>query len=319
MTVRTAADLLIVRRRDRPLELIDDTALRRAIESRQWIRITAGAYARTDDWNGLKPIEQHAARVHEVVRRLVKPAAVSHLAAAAVHGIDVLGTWPRRVDVTTRRTTGGRSGGAVRRHALGLDDVERTPFGAHEITSAAQTALDLARYLPFIRAVSAVDQAIWLNRPGGPLTTIAEILALLDRSEPRRGDARARRVIEFANPLAANVRESQSRVVIAQLGFPTPRLQERRTLPSGRLVFGDFYFPDADHWGEVDGRGKYLSPEFGVDRNPAAIVIDEKNRENEIRREVRGFSRWEAKDADDPRRLWDILTGDGLPCAKPRP
>ncbi|UUT35687.1 hypothetical protein [Microbacterium elymi] len=84
-------------------------------------------------------------------------------------------------------------------------------------------------------------------------------------------------------------------------------------------MFGDFYFPDADHWGEVDGRGKYLSPEFGVDRNPAAIVIDEKNRENEIRREVRGFSRWEAKDADDPRRLWDILTGDGLPCAKPRP
>ena len=97
------------------------------------------------------------------------------------------------------------------------------------------------------------------------------------------------------------------------------RLQERRVLRSGRLVFGDFYFPNHDHWAELDGRGKYRSPDFGADRDPAEIVIDEKNRENEIRREVRGFSRWEPFDADHPRRLYDILTTDGLPSSLPRP
>ena len=51
----------------------------------------------------------------------------------------------------------------------------------------------------------------------------------------------------------------------------------------------------------------------------AAIVIDEKNRENEIRREVRGFSRLEATDADHPRRVYDILTRDGLRSRLPRP
>ncbi|QAY61664.1 hypothetical protein ET475_02265 [Microbacterium protaetiae] len=193
------------------------------------------------------------------------------------------------------------------------------PWGDHEITTPAQTALDLARVLPFVRAVSAVDQAIWSERPGGPLTTLADIRKLLESSAPSRGDARARRVLDFANPLAANVRESQSRVVVVQLGFPMPLIQVRRTLRSGRLAIADLFFEREDHWCEIDGRGKYLSPEFGADRSSAEIVIDEKNRENEIRREVRGFSRWEALEADNPRRIWDILTGDGMPCSRPRP
>ena len=141
----------------------------------------------------------------------------------------------------------------------------------------------------------------------------------MEESAPRRGDVRARRVIDSAETLAANVRETQGRVVIAQLGFPASRPQERRELRSGRVVFGDRYFPEYDHWLEIDGRGKYLSPEFGPDRDPGEIVIDEKNRENEIRREVRGFSRLEATDFDHPRRVYDILTADGLPSSKPRP
>ncbi|WP_295577492.1 hypothetical protein [uncultured Microbacterium sp.] len=119
--------------------------------------------------------------------------------------------------------------------------------------------------------------------------------------------------------LAANARETQMRLLVIALGFPHPRLQERRRLRSGRLVFGDLYFPEADHWLEIDGRGKYLSPEFSAGRTPAAIVIEEKTRENEIRREVRGFSRLEATDADHPQRVYDVLTADGLRSSKPRP
>ena len=145
-----------------------------------------------------------------------------------------------------------------------------------------------------------------------------EILRLM-ASSPHRGDARAIRALSFADAGAANVRESQSRVEIVRMGFPKPRTQERRVLPSGRVVFGDFYWPEHDHWGELDGKGKYLSPEFDADRQPSEIVIDEKNRENEIRRGVRGFSRWEPADIDDRRRLYDILTSDGLPSTLPRP
>lgn len=191
--------------------------------------------------------------------------------------------------------------------------------GDDGITTPAQTALDLARTLPFAEGVAAVDQAVWPGRPGGPLSSVEEIERLLSGDAPRRGDAQARRVLEFAAPGAANVRESQMRVLVVTLGFPRPRVQEKRILASGRTAYGDLYFTEEDHWVEIDGRGKYLSPEFGADRDPAQIVIDEKNRENEIRREVRGFSRLEATDADRPRLVYDALTRDGLRSRLPRP
>lgn len=221
---------------------------------------------------------------------------------------------------------GGRSSGAIRRHPRDLDAIEITfagdapgPCGIHFVTSPAQTALDLARVEPFLRGVSIIDQAIWAERPGGELTDTAAIRRLLGGAPPHRGDVRALRALSFATPLAANVRESQSRVVLARLGFARPRLQERRVLPSGRMVFGDFYWPDHDHWGELDGDTKYLDATMLKGRSAADAVIDEKNRENEIRREVRGFSRWQPSDADHPRRLYDILTRAGLPSALPRP
>ena len=187
------------------------------------------------------------------------------------------------------------------------------------MTTPARTAIDLARALPFVNADAAVDQALWVRRAGGPLTTASALKDLAYGPTTRRGDLHVRRVVDAATHLADNVRESQSRIVISQLGFPTPRLQERRVLPSGRVVFGDFFFPQHDHWAELDGRGKYRSPEYAGTREPADVVIDEKNRENEIRRVVRGFSRWEPRDVDEPRRLYDILTADGLPSRLPRP
>lgn len=309
----------IIVRRCEQLDLTDDRRRRRSIGSGAWSRVAAGSYARTAEWRALRPIEQHRVRVAEALRRIQPGAVVSHLAAAAHHDIDVLGTWPESVDVTVDHASGGRSTGAIRRHATGLAGVQREPLGEHEVTTPAQTALDLARTLPFVAAVTAVDQAIWTGRPGGPLTTLAEIIGLLDAGRPRRGDAKARRVFGFTNPASSNVRESQNFVVVVSLGFPRPLVQYPRVLRSGRLAIADLYFEEQDHWCEMDGRGKYLSPKFGAERDPAQIVIDEKNRENEIRREVRGFSRWEATDADRPRDIYDILTQDGLRSSKPRP
>ncbi len=314
----TAPALRVVRRSD-SLDPVDDRRRRRLVDSGEWVRITAGAYARRTEWLALTPMQRHRLLVREVGRRQQEGVVVSHLSAAAEHGMDVLGTWPTRVEVTIERSTGGRTGGAVRRRALGLEGVERVPFGVHEITTPAQTALDLARTLSFLRASTVVDQALWTGRRGGPLTTKAELFGLLEAHPPRRGDVRARRVIELAEEGAANVRETHARVLLAKLGFPPSRAQERRVLRSGRVVHGDRYFPGQDHWLEIDGRGKYRSPEFGQDRDPADIVIDEKNRENEIRREVRGFSRLEAHELDDERLVYDILVGDGLLSAKRRP
>ncbi|MDR6199025.1 hypothetical protein QE374_000934 [Microbacterium sp. SORGH_AS428] len=51
----------------------------------------------------------------------------------------------------------------------------------------------------------------------------------------------------------------------------------------------------------------------------AQALAAEKDREDALRRAVSGFSRWRAGDLDDPRRLYDILRGAGLPTSRPRP
>lgn len=311
-------DVPVLRRRDR-LDPLDDRRVRRELAAGRWTRVAPGAFVPMAAWRGLNPLQRHRLRVEEVTSRLPSSVVISHFAAAAVWGIDVLGSWPALVDVTIDRASGGRSGGTLRRHALGVAHRRRVPFGRHEVTTPAQTVLDLARMLPYVRAVSAIDQALWIGRPRGPLATAAEISDILETTPVARGDRRARRALAASATLSANVRETHMRLLVVALGFPIPRRQERRTLPSGRCVFGDLSFPDADHWLEIDGRGKYTSPEYTGGRTPAAVVIDEKNRENEIRREVRGFSRLEATDADHPQRVYDVLTADGLRSSKPRP
>ncbi len=314
----TSSPIEVFRRRGR-FDPIDDRRVRAAVAAGAWVRIIPGVYARAEAWRALRPHEQHRVRVLEVTHRLETPALVSHHAAAAAWGIDTLGRWPERVDVRVPRASGGRSTGRIRRYPLGVDDVATAPFGRHRVTTPAQTALDLARALPFVRGIAALDQAIWTERSGGALTDLAEIEELRAAQPSPRGDARASRVLAFASTGAANVRESQMRVLVVELGFGLPTVQERRVLPSGRVAFGDLYFPDADHWVEIDGRGKYLSPEYTGGLDAAQIVLDEKARENEIRRIVRGFSRLDALDAEHPRRVFDILTGDGLRSILPRP
>ena len=300
-------------------DLVEYRRLRRAVAEGTWMRLIAGVYVSVSEWTALTPLERHRVRVSEVARRLDPGSVVSHFAAAATWEIDVLGSWPAQIDVYRDGISGAHSSGNVRVHAVGGSPPATLSWGNHVVTSPAQTVLDLARRLPFIEAVATLDQGMWSGRPGGALTSADEIRELAMRFATRRGTPRALQALDAAEREAANVRETQARIVIASLGFPHMRLQERRILPSGRLVYGDLYMPEVDHWIEVDGRGKYLSPQYTQGRSTADIVLDEKDRENEIRRVVRGFTRLGARDADNPRRVYDILIQAGLTSTRPRP
>src|SRR5690606_22251302 len=59
-------------------------------------------------------------------------------------------------------------------------------------------------------------------------------------------------------------------------------------------------------------------PAYLRGRSPADVVIAEKNRENRLRRLVRGLSRWEPKDLYPPSRMISILERAGLPRSRRR-
>jgi len=189
----------------------------------------------------------------------------------------------------------------------------------HAITTPAQTALDLARGGTFTVGVIALDQARWARRTGGHLVTLADLEAIVDADPRQRGRARTHAALDFSTELSDSVRETQGRVLIDRLGFPAPVLQRRFHLPSGRTADTDYYFEDFDHAAEFDGVGKYLDPALLKGRTPEEALIAEKDRGDELRRVVRELSRWRTPAHKDPRLLYDILTGAGLPSRFARP
>jgi hypothetical protein len=108
-------------------------------------------------------------------------------------------------------------------------------------------------------------------------------------------------------------------VLIAAMGFPEPQLQARFVLSDGREAFTDFFWREQRHIGEFDGVGKYRDPGFLKGRTPEQALLEEKDREDELRRQVLAFSRWRTPALETPRALYDILTRAGLPTSKARP
>lgn len=168
-------------------------------------------------------------------------------------------------------------------------------------------------------AVVVLDQVLWARRTGGALATREELENTIAGMVGDRETGRLPRALAFATARSDSVRESQSRVVLERMGFPAPILQRSFSLPGGCHAETDFYFPEQDHIGEFDGLGKYLDPALNGGKDPKQILIEEKDREDALRRQVAGFSRWRTPALDDPRELYDLLVAAGLPARRPRP
>lgn len=309
----------LIRRRDLEYIGTPHSHVRRAVRQGSLVRVAAGSYADAEVWKQLDPIDQHRARVVAVSGRLHTAPVFSHFAAAALWGIRILGSWPTLVDVTLERATGGRSDGALRRHCTGLDGVEVMELDGMALTSPAQTVVDLARVLPFTDAVVALDSALHRRRRPAPLATDDQVSRIVFAAEGGRGYRKALVSSSFATSLSDSVEESHSRVQLQLLGFPRPVLQRRFTLANGHHAETDFYWPDFDHIGECDGRMKYRDPRLLQGRTGDEVFFAEKERENELRRQVRMFSRWEPRELYPPQQLYDRLVRDGLPSSRPRP
>lgn len=316
--MHTDPDFLI-RRRDLEFLGYPDVGLRRALRRGELVRVAAGTYADASSWQELEPIERHKARVFATAGRLRSTPVFSHFAAAALWDIRILGQWPTLVDVTMERATGGRSDGALRRHCTGLDNVDVVEFDGLFVTSPEQTAVDLARILPFPDAVVVMDSALWRRRKPHPLTSQDDILRLVDAAAGRKGFRGARAASRFATSLSDSPEESHSRVHIMLLGFPSPLLQHCFDLAHGGRAEVDFYWEEFKHVGECDGRSKYRDPKILQGRSSDEVFFAEKGRENEIRSQVRQFSRWEPRELYPPQQLYDRLVRDGLPSSRPRP
>ncbi|GAA4176096.1 hypothetical protein [Gryllotalpicola koreensis] len=310
----------LVRAAELGLELTTDSrgratesdAIRRDVAKGLRVRVSRGVFAETQAWQSKGPDERFLAFVAGIATTLASDVVFSHNSAAVLLGLPRLGSWPDKVEVTIPPASGGRSTGNLRRYGAVLRDDEIIEVDGFLVTSAPRTVMDVARTSSFSQGVALADAA--LHRKRRPtLMTLDELAAELEYQRGRAAFAKMRRVAEFATPLSDSVRESQSRVLIHELGFPPPVLQQEWFDSDGHIGDTDFWWPEHGLVGEFDGRVKFVKPELMNGRTIEQVVLAEKTREDRIRARGPRFARWDTPYLQRPPRLARLLVEAGLP------
>lgn len=283
---------------------ISDRALAEAVARGVLTKLRYGWFAvpATD----LTPRARAARNARIALHECPSAAVISHVTAAALHGLPLVRAQHDRVHLTVDRPHFGRTTNHARLHGSPRGTLEATEVDGVPVTSIARTLVDLSRVAGFETGVCATDFA--LRRE---LITQRELREELDQQRGRKAVAIARDVADFADPLSESAGESLSRCAMRTLpGIPTPRLQHRYFEQSGQLVGKtDFSWGDGALAGEFDGKIKYTrGAGFGDD--PSETLWMEKQREDRLRDLGVVVIRWIWADLYRPERFRRyILTG----------
>lgn len=273
---------------------MDDHQLHRMVVARQLQRLRHGAYVDPTDVADMFPAEKHRLRIEATARALRRPAVVSHVSAAILHGLPVWAMDLGRAHFTRNQTAGGFTTRWLRMHAAALSEREIDVVSGLAVTSVVRTVADLARSEPFEQAVVSGDGALNQAR-----ATPSELVEAVAEFRGRRGFPAATRAITFMDERSESAGESRSRVIMQRLGLPVPQLQRvvrHRRRHLGRV---DFCMDQHGVVGEFDGLGKYQRG-----RRPGEsagdVVVREKQREDAIRQTGAVVVRWVWHELDTP-------------------
>ena len=223
------------------------------------VRIRYGTYAKASlvVAAAADPVLAHALNVANAVSGLPR-AVASHQSAAMLRGIDLLNRPPDGtvcITVPPGTRAGSYRRANVIRHSAALPEAHVTRLFGLPTTTAARTAVDIARTGTFMAGLVTADSALhqrWTSK-----TELRRVLASCD-GWPGIGNART--VVEFASSLAESVLESCARVVFREGGLPPPELQIAIFgQGGGPIARVDFLWREYGVVAEADGLLKYQS------------------------------------------------------------
>jgi very-short-patch-repair endonuclease len=286
--------------------------LHEALASGKLRRVIRGVYLRDHiaAQRSLRSAHRDLAYAHE----LLTPGrhVFSHATAAALWRLPRVGAWPPIVHTSAPYATGGRSEGRIKRHIVGVPEIDRIDGLA--VTPLMRTVVDIARSEGFLAGILVADRALRGFDGMAPTRTAVGIDELRDAAamtSPGRGSAVAREVALFADGLAGSPGESLSRVRMRELRVAPPELQREFTDREGRMIV-DFCWPAHRVIGEFDGVAKYLREEWTDGRTASEVVVDEKWREDRLRRQGWTVVRWGWVEALAINRLRAVLADVGI-------
>ena len=280
-------------------------ALYRAVARGVYVKVIRSAYVRADHWAALDFEGRHRARMRAAW--LLDPRLVfSHLSAALLWGLPVVGGDLAIPHALGDHSSGSRSRTGLRRHAVGFSR-EHTTVDGLPVTTLSDTCVHIAAGYEADVSVPVLDFALAHTEVSRDI-----LLERLAATPASGGAVRGAWAVGFANPLSGSPGESLSRVGIHCLGLDAPDLQVRIDDARGLAGIVDFFWPDHRLVGEFDGLGKYLRDVFTDGREPGEVVVAEKNREDRIRATELKVARWGWDAARDTAKLRRILSEQGL-------
>jgi hypothetical protein len=280
---------------DDPQPLLARTALLAAGYSSNEI-----AQARASGWmsnvrRGVYSPAEHLASLPAVGRHVLRARAeawaapslvVSHVSAAAMHGLPVSINALSRVHLTRPGRSGAVRGSSRILHVASVDPLDIVEIGGVRTTSVARTLVDVARTESFEVAVTVADAALHAASTPGTTSTapllIGHVVELLEAIRGRVGATAARRSLDFADGRSESPGETRLRIAIAAIGLHAPHLQCKVHDPFDKFLGRtDFGFLTHGLLVEFDGMVKY-SKLLREGQSVAEAVIEERNREKRL-------------------------------------
>ncbi|QWS34164.1 hypothetical protein [Curtobacterium aetherium] len=282
--------------------------LRRAAEAGSLVRVARGAFTDRQAWDAADARERHRALIRAVMPRDRQGLVLSHASAVAVHGLPWIGSFGDRVVVTDPGRDRGQVKASIQRVGGRGRSLATVSIDGLRVTSLAATAVDVAiREHPW-RAIAVLDAAL---RRGVTRTELGAELEGRRMRNPRV----VRALVRSTDGDAESVGESITRWGAVVLGAPPLALQHEFRHEDGTVDRVDLWQPDLGVVIEFDGLVKYSDPAMQRGRAPHEIVVEEKRREDRLRRhrDVTGVGRATWREAMPGGLLPRILLDAGLP------
>ena len=291
-----------------------DRRFRDEVQLGKLVRLHRGAFVEKEVLDLQSPLMRYHLHCLGAFHASRTDVVLSHDSAAAMHGIPILGRYPKLIHVLVTMQAGTRTEHGYRKHATWHPRAHLEERGTLVLTDLPRTLVEFACTSTLASAVTALDWALRNHGEGSrtPITKEA-LIRCADDLEIRRGRKQLAIALELANPLSESPGESLSRVMIHQLGFPKPILQQAFSDHGGPIGRVDFWWPDFSLIGEFDGVAKYVREEYSRGKSAAQIVVEEKIREDRLRATGPRMTRWGWEIATTPQRLFVHLREAGLP------
>lgn len=254
--------------------------------------VRRGVYVLREPHRALDDEQRHRVEAKACLLVLKQPATLSHETAAVWGGLPLLTPALDRLHVTRPELKASRTEAGIHHHPGSLPAGHVREVDGVRITSAARTAVDVARTRPFPQGLAVVDSAL---RAGTPPDEIKEVLVFCRAWAGARGASRA---VVAGDGRADNPGESFSRAVLIEGGVPPTGVQVAVVDADGLVGYADFGWLPLRVLGEFDGKSKY-----GEGAQSAEVLWQEKRREDRLR--ALGFEvvRWTWTDLLQPARL----------------